>query len=65
MTIQIASQTHQGFLAGCRLYQARPDKGYSLTDCISMELMRRHGLGEVVSNDDHFTQEGYSCLLRN
>jgi len=40
--IQISPQSHERFLAGCRLYQARPDKGYSLTDCISMEVMRLH-----------------------
>ena len=62
-SIQIAPQTHEGFLAGCRLYQARPDKGYSLTDCISMEVMRREGLSEVLTNDEHFTQEGFTCLL--
>jgi predicted nucleic acid-binding protein len=30
-----------------------------------MEVMRRYRLGEVVSNDDHFAQEGFSCLLRD
>ncbi len=63
--IQIAPQTRDSFIAGCRLYQARPDKGYSLTDCISMEAMRREGLSEVLSNDEHFTQEGFSCLFRD
>ena len=62
--IQIAPQTRDSFVAGCRLYQARPDKGYSLTDCISMEVMRREGVHEVLSNDEHFTQEGFSCLFR-
>jgi hypothetical protein len=38
--IQILPQSHEGFLAGCRLYQARPDTGYSLTDDISMEIMQ-------------------------
>lgn len=63
--IDIVAQTHAGFLAGCVLYQARPDKGYSLTDCISMNVMRRDGLIEVLTNDEHFTQEGFSCLLRD
>ena len=39
-------------------------KGYSLTDCISMNVMRRDGLIEVMTNDEHFTQEGFCCLLR-
>jgi predicted nucleic acid-binding protein len=63
-SIQILPQTHDGFLAGVRLYQGRPDKGYSLTDCISMETMRRGGLREVLTNDEHFTQEGFTCLLK-
>ena len=63
--IEVAPQNHEGFLAGCRLYQARPDKGYSLTDCISMEIMHREGLTEVLTNDEHFTQEGFFCLLHD
>jgi predicted nucleic acid-binding protein len=47
------------------LYPARLDKGYSLTDCISMNVMRRDGLSEVLTNDEHFTQEGFRCLLRD
>ena len=62
-SIHILPQTREGFLAGFRLYQAGPDKGYSLTDCISMEALRREGLSEVLTNDDHFKQEGFTCLL--
>jgi predicted nucleic acid-binding protein len=52
------------FFAGFQLYEARPDKGYSLTDCISMNVMRERGIAEVLSNDIHFTQEGFRSLLR-
>lgn len=62
-SIRILPQTRESFLAGFRLYQARPDKGYSLTDCISMEALRREGLSEVLTNDEHFKQEGFTCLL--
>ena len=34
--IEVVPQSHQAFIAGLTLYKARPDKGYSLTDCISM-----------------------------
>jgi predicted nucleic acid-binding protein len=61
--IEILPQTHADFLAGVRLYEARPDKGYSLTDCISMEAMRRYGLTEVLTTDEHFSQDGFTCLL--
>jgi uncharacterized protein len=62
-SVQVLPQTHEGFLAGLRLYQARPDNGFSLTDCISMEAMRRQGLNEVLTNDEHSSQEGFTCLL--
>ncbi|MGH9639299.1 MAG: type II toxin-antitoxin system VapC family toxin [Bryobacteraceae bacterium] len=58
-------QSRQSFLAGLKLYQARPDKGYSLVDCISMETMRREGLTEILTNDRHFEQEGFRALFRN
>jgi len=37
------------------LYRARPDKEYSLTDCMSMHVMCREGLTDVLTNDHHFT----------
>lgn len=40
------------------------DKGYSLADCISMEFMRREANLGVLLNDEHFSQEGFLCLLR-
>ena len=51
------------FQAGLQLYEARPDKGYSLTDCISMNVMRERGIIEVLTHDNHFTQEGFVVLI--
>ncbi|MGP0069202.1 MAG: type II toxin-antitoxin system VapC family toxin [Isosphaeraceae bacterium] len=59
----IRAQSHQSFLDGFTLYKARPDKGYSLTDCISMVAMRQEGIAEVLTHDNHFTQEGFTILL--
>jgi predicted nucleic acid-binding protein len=64
-TIQVQAQTHETFAAGFDLYAARPDKGYSLPDCISMETMRREGLTEVLTNDRHFEQEGFDLVFRD
>ncbi len=61
--MMIRPQSHQSFLDGFALYKARPDKGYSLTDCISMEAMRNEGVSEILTHDSHFTQEGFSVLL--
>ena len=62
-SILVRRQSHQTFDAGLALYKARPDKGYSLVDCISMETMRREGITEVLTHDAHFTQEGFTILL--
>ena len=45
------------------LYEARPDKDYSLTDCRSMVALRALGISEVLTNDHHFTQEGFTILF--
>ncbi|WP_406694253.1 PIN domain-containing protein [Singulisphaera sp. Ch08] len=59
----VRPQSHQTFLNGLALYKARPDKEYSLTDCISMAAMRQEGITEVLTRDSHFTQEGFTRLL--
>ena len=61
--IEVMPQSHEAFLAGLALYKARPDKGYSLTDCISMHAMREHGIVDILTHDDHFRQEGFTVLL--
>ncbi len=62
--VHVLRQSRESFLAGLSLYEARGDKDYSLTDCIAMEAMRRLGLAEVLTNDHHFEQEGFTILLR-
>lgn len=62
--VRVISQSRESFLSGLSLYEARPDKGYSLTDCISMQTMRKEGLTEVLTNDWHFGQEGFNVLFR-
>ena len=50
--------------AAQRFDAARPDKGYSLTDCISMQTMGSQGIRDVLTNDRHFEQEGFQALFR-
>ncbi len=64
-TVWVVPQSRESFLAGLDLYRARPDKGYSLVDCISMQTIRREGLREVLTNDRHFEQEGFRALFRD
>jgi len=61
----VIPQSRESFLAGLQLYRARPDKGYSFVDCISMQTMRKEGLTGVLTNDRHFEQEGFRALFRD
>ena len=63
VNIEIVSCSHDAFLDAIQLYENRPDKGYSLTDCISMNICRERGVSDILTHDDHFRQEGFSILL--
>ena len=52
------------FDAGLDLYRARPDKSYSMTDCMSMVVCRERGIGDVLTYDRDFEQEGFIAMLR-
>ena len=49
---------------GLNLYRRARDKDWSLTDCISMEVMRDRGLTRALTHDHHFEQAGFEALLR-
>jgi uncharacterized protein len=61
--VTVVPQSPESHQRGMHLFKRRADKGYSLTDCISMETMRDKGLMQVLTNDDHFTQEGFIVLI--
>ncbi|HKI19904.1 MAG TPA: type II toxin-antitoxin system VapC family toxin [Isosphaeraceae bacterium] len=61
--IDVLPQTRADFDAAFALYEARPDKGYSLTDCRSMVALRALGVSEVLTNEHQFTQEGFTILF--
>jgi predicted nucleic acid-binding protein len=61
--VVVEPQTRDLFEAGVRLYRERRDKGYSATDCMSMVVMRRRGITDVLTSDHHFEQEGFVALM--
>jgi predicted nucleic acid-binding protein len=61
--VDVVEQSHVSFLGGLALYEKRPDKQYSLTDCISMNVMMRKSVTEILTQDRHFSQEGFLRLL--
>ncbi|MBW4620120.1 MAG: nucleic acid-binding protein [Cyanosarcina radialis HA8281-LM2] len=63
LTINIIAHTPKLRQLGFDLFEQRSDKGYSLTDCISMIIMRQRGITDVLTHDKHFTQEGFHILF--
>lgn len=60
--VVVVAGTRELFWSALALYQRRVDKGYSLVDCMSMHLMQMHGVTHVLTNDHHFTQEGFTIV---
>ena len=52
------------YRAGFDLFAARPDKAWSLTDCISFGVMTERGLTEALTADHHFEQAGFRAVFK-
>jgi predicted nucleic acid-binding protein len=59
--VSVATPLLQRALA---IFQARPDKTWGLTDCLSFVVMQDHELTDALTTDGHFTQVGFRALLR-
>jgi uncharacterized protein len=62
--VVVVEASRAWFNAGMILHGQRADKEWSLTDCISFEVMRGFGLMQALSHDHHFAQAGFDALLR-
>lgn len=62
--IRVIPATAEWFRRGLALHAARADKSWSLTDCISFEVMREANAADALTHDQHFEQAGFRALLR-
>ena len=62
--IRIVAAADALFQDGVKLFAARPDKKWSLTDCISFVVMTREGITEALTGDHHFEQAGFLAYLK-
>ena len=51
-------------MAAWQLLKQRPDKLWSLVDCVSFVLMQQRGIGEALTTDHNFEQAGFTRLLK-
>ena len=61
--INIIHGSHQAFELGLSLFENRPDKDWSLTDCVSFVLMRERNITDALTCDRHFEQAGFRAML--
>jgi predicted nucleic acid-binding protein len=59
LSYEVLAVQRQLFIAGLDRYAARPDKGFSHVDCMSMIIMEERGIRHVLTNDHHFSQAGF------
>ena len=48
-----------------KLWEARPDKDWSLVDCASFVVMEFRKITDALTSDHHFEQAGFVRLLKN
>ena len=63
--ISVIPQTSKQFNQGLELYKNRLDKNWSITDCVSFNLMKEMEIYEALAYDKHFEQAGFKALLRD
>lgn len=62
-TVTVIPGGEELFEEGLDLYEARSDKNWSLTDCISFVVMEREGVTEALTGDRQFAQAGFQPLF--
>lgn len=62
--ITIVPASEAAFDDGVRLFEMRPDKHWTLTDCISFAIMKQEAIGQALTADRHFEQAGFVALLK-
>jgi len=62
--VAVIAASQDLFERGQALYASRPDKDWSLTDCISFIVMRERGISQALTGDHHFEQAGFAALLK-
>jgi predicted nucleic acid-binding protein len=61
--VEVVSLSAELWGRGWEMYRDRPDKAWSLTDCISFVVMREAGLTDALTADEHFRQAGFRAVL--
>ena len=61
-SVRLVHVDEELFRAAFEYLRRRPDKRFSLTDCVSFVLMDRLGIRQALAFDAHFEQAGFTRL---
>jgi predicted nucleic acid-binding protein len=61
---EVVGYLPEAYQAGFDLFVGRPDKAWSLTDCISFAVMTERGLSDALTADHHFEQAGFRAVFK-
>ena len=62
--VEVVPQSTESFEKGFRFYSQRPDKEYSLQDCVSINTMKSKSIEEILTSDEHFSREQFTILMK-
>lgn len=60
---EVVPLSEELYWQGMELFNTRPDKNWSLTDCVSFRVMQNRGIRLALTPDHHFRQAGFEPLL--
>ncbi len=63
--VEIVRLTPELWQESFQLYRTYLDKQWGLVDCISFSAMKQRGLTSTLTFDAHFTQAGFTALMRD
>ena len=61
--VKVVPASSELFSLGFELYKNRPDKEWSIVDCISFIVMEETKISTAFTEDHHFEQAGFTKLL--
>lgn len=61
--VEVVPASAAQFELGLNIYQNRPDKDWSLTDCLSFLVMQERSISDALTADHHFEQAGFRAIL--
>ena len=62
--VHVVDTAASWYARGLSLFGQRLDKSWSLTDCISFQVMSERGIQEALTGDHHFEQAGFRPLFK-